>query len=67
MFYLSLRYRAKLSFCSRPIRHATGGLFPGIKHPEPEANHSLPSDMQPHLISMYGTSAQEVFTEEEQI
>ena len=50
IFYLSLRCHVKLASCSRPIRHATGGLFPGIKHPEREANHSLPSDMQPHII-----------------
>jgi len=50
MFYLSLRYHVKLASCSPPIPHATGRLFPGIKHPEREANHSLPSDMQPHLL-----------------
>jgi hypothetical protein len=49
-FYLSPRSHVRLASCSRPIRHATGGLFPGIKHPEREANHSLPSDMQPHTI-----------------
>ena len=50
VFYLSLRSDITLAPCSRPIRHATGGLFPGIKHPECEANHSLPSDIQPHII-----------------